>query len=76
MGKVQCDHEECEPLIDRYRESGLMRVGIQVFEVRSDKYLALGIKRRTTMTEVNIEGGAVVRRLVDHVALKTWEQDS
>ena len=53
-----------------------MRVGIQVFEVRSDKYLALGIKRRTTMTEVNIEGGAVVRRLVDHVALKTWEQDS
>ena len=53
-----------------------MRVGIQVFKVRSGKYLALGIKRQTTMTKVNIEGGAVVRCLVDHVALKTWEQDS
>ena len=50
-----------------------MGVSIQVFEVCSGKYRALGIKRRTTMTEGNIKGGAMTCRLVDRVTLGIQE---
>ena len=53
-----------------------MGVGIRVLKVCSGKHQALGIMRQTTMAEGNIEGGAVTRRLVDHIALKIRKQDS
>ena len=53
-----------------------MGVGIRVLKVCSGKHQALGIMRQTTMTEGNIEGRAVTRHLVDHIALKIRKQDS